>query len=90
MSLQQNVDVVVERNLNEIIQLAWARFKIIVGIIGDVQGRVIAVLFYFIVALPFGIGARLFSDPLHLRQRPPAWIDREPVDNRLEGAQRQG
>lgn len=79
-----------EHKLTEIFHLAWARFKIIVSIIGDLQGRAIAVLFYFTVVLPFGAGARLFGDPLHLRRHPPAWLDREPVDNRLEAAQRQG
>ncbi|NDJ62714.1 MAG: hypothetical protein GYB67_16445 [Chloroflexi bacterium] len=47
-------------------------------------------LFYFTVLVPFGIGARLFSDPLRQRVSAPAWIEREPVDNQLEAAKRQG
>jgi hypothetical protein len=78
--------------LNEIIQLAWHRFRIITAIIGDVQGRLIASLFYFTVLVPFGLGSRILSDPLSIRRISPTttWLDRPPVSEELEAAKRQG
>ena len=75
--------------LNEIIQLMWARFKVIGRVVGDVQGRAIVTAFYYTILAPFAIGARLTSDPLRLRSAS-AWLEREPVDNRLDGARQQG
>jgi len=77
--------------LSEIVHLAWDRFKIIAGIVGDVQGRVIVTLFYFTILVPFGIGSRLFSDALRVRSsNTPQWLERPPVQNGLEEARRQG
>ena len=77
--------------MSEIVHLAWNRFKIIAGIVGDVQGRVIVTLFYFTILVPFGIGSRLFSDALHIRTKnTPQWLERPPVQNGLEEARRQG
>ena len=73
-----------------IIDLAWDRFKIIAAIIGDVQGRLIATLFYFTVLVPFGLASRVFSDPLHLKPTTTTWVERAPVPEQLEAAQRQG
>lgn len=70
-------------------QLAWERWKIIGDVFGDFQARVIAVVFYFTLFMPFAIGARLFSDPLQLRQRNDQWLNRAPVSDSLEDAQRQ-
>jgi len=79
-------------SLNEIIRLAWARFGIITAIIGEVQGRIVVSLFYFTVLVPFGIGSRLLSDPLHIKgvNNSPKWIAREPVKSALEDAREQG
>ena len=38
-------------------------------VIGNFQSRVVLTVLYVIVALPFGLGARLFSNRLHLRGR---------------------
>jgi hypothetical protein len=76
--------------LNDILHLAWDRFTVIAGIVGDVQGRVIVTLFYFTILVPFGIGSRLFSDPLRIKSSSPHWLDRHPVENGLEEARRQG
>jgi hypothetical protein len=78
--------------LREILGLAWKRFNIIVGVIADVQGRVIAVLFYWTIFVPFGLGSRLFSDPLRQREfhQSPSWPDRPPVPTDLDSAKRQG
>jgi hypothetical protein len=79
-------------NFNELRKIAWERYKIIGAIMGDIIGRVIATVFYFTILVPFGIISRLFTDPLYLRPEhmKPSWIEREPVENQLESALRQG
>ncbi len=77
--------------MKEIIDLAWDRFKIITSIVGDMQGRVIVTLFYFTILVPFGIGARLFGDSLHIRHdQAPHWQERPPVPTEIDEARRQG
>ena len=78
--------------MSEIVHLAWDRFKIIAGIVGDVQGRVIVTLFYFTILVPFGIGVapvRRFAPHCALAVYP-QWLERPPVHNGLEEARRQG
>lgn len=70
--------------------LAWERYKVMGKILGDFQGRAFAVLFYFTIMLPFGIGMRLLGDPLQQKKTQPHWLEREPVGNSLIEAQRQG
>ncbi|NWF68582.1 MAG: hypothetical protein HXY40_05815 [Chloroflexi bacterium] len=82
--------------MREIWRLGWDRFNLVTAILGDVQGRVIALVFYFTILMPFGIGSRLFSDPL--RQRLPSdntdnksfWVERHPIPTDLDSAKRQG
>ena len=76
----------------DILRLAWSRFNVITSIMGDVQGRLFAMLFYFTFFLPFGVLSRLFSDPLRREfdVRSAAWLDRNPVPTDLESAKRQG
>ncbi len=77
--------------MSEIVHLAWDRFTIIAGVVGDVQGRVIVTLFYFTILVPFGLGARFLGDALHIRSGVPAqWQERPPVSTGLEEARRQG
>lgn len=77
--------------MNTIFGLAMARFRIIAAIVGDVQGRAIAVFFYFTVLVPFGLGSRLFSDPMQIRGHDaPDWQERPAVSDNLEEARRQG
>lgn len=72
-------------------ELALARFRLIAAIVGDIQGRAIAIFFYFTVLVPFGIGSRLFSDPMHIRRNETvAWHDRSDISDSLEEARRQG
>jgi hypothetical protein len=76
----------------KILRFAWDRLLVITAVIGDAQGRLIALLFYFTVLVPFGIGSRLFSDPL--RRKLPGgsatWLERLPVSRSLDDAKRQG
>ena len=78
--------------MSELLALAWERFKVITSIIGDVQSYLIATLFYFTVVTPFGVGTRLFSDPLRQRvaEGQSRWIDRQTTPSDLDSAKRQG
>jgi hypothetical protein len=73
-----------------ILGLAWNRFNTIANVIGDVQGRVITMIFYFTILMPFGLISSLFNDPLALKSRPLRWQDREPVPNDIDSAREQG
>ena len=67
----------------------WVRFG---HWLGDVMSWVWMPLFYFVIALPFALGVKLFSDPLGLRRRPGAshWHPKKlpPLD--LDWARSQG
>ena len=76
--------------MRDIVSLAWGRFNLIGSIIGDVQSRVLVMVFYFTILLPFGLGARLLTDPLGLKHSQMTWLEREPVPDDLEAARRQG
>jgi hypothetical protein len=79
--------------LQEIWRLGWDRFNAIVAVVGDVNGRMIALLFYFTILVPFGIGSRLFSDPLRQRiptNSPTFWEERAATPTDLDSAKRQG
>lgn len=69
---------------------AWERYKLFGNILGDFQGRAFAILFYFTIMVPFGVGMRLFGDPLNLKVKEPVWQEREPVGATLQDARRQG
>lgn len=67
-------------------------FKEILKYIGDFQARLLLTLFYFTLALPFGLLARWGIDPLGLRRPLPAasaWQARRTYDTDLPAAQRQ-
>lgn len=75
--------------MREIIRIAWDRFNLIGSIIGDVQSRVLVTAFYFTILVPFGIGSRLFSDPLR-RSEDSRWLERPAVPDDLDSARQQG
>lgn len=67
----------------------WQAWKKIAHKIGNFQARVLLTIFYGVLVFPFGMAARLFSDPLRIKQLPKQWLDRpdEPCD--MEWARRQ-
>jgi hypothetical protein len=69
----------------------WNAWKAFGKFMGDIVGRIFLMLFYLTVALPFGIGARLLSDPLDVKDKDkkPEWIKRESLEATMEVAQRQ-
>lgn len=76
--------------MRDILQIAWKRFNVLGGVLGDVQGRVIMTVFYFTIFAPFGIASRLFSDPLRQRTTELKWAERAPVLEDLDAARKQG
>jgi hypothetical protein len=65
---------------------AWKRFG---QVIGDFIGRVVLTVFYFTIFMPFGLGVRLFSDPLAIKAgHPNGWVERSTKDRTLEDARR--
>lgn len=58
--------------------------------IGNFMNRVILSLFYFVIVLPFGLGVRLFSDPLQIKnKRSTVWTDFEARSENLDDARKQ-
>lgn len=53
----------------------WEAWKHIAHKIGNFQARLILTIFYAVLMFPFGMAARLFSDPLRIRRRSQQWID---------------
>ena len=63
----------------------WENWKRFGKWMGDQVARVILTIFYFTVALPFGLGLRLFSDPLG-RKSVPEWTEKEMPEVSLDQA----
>ncbi|MEJ2013521.1 MAG: hypothetical protein P8X64_15015 [Anaerolineales bacterium] len=79
----------VHGRMMNILRRIWAGWKRLGGLIGDVVGRLVLTLLYFTIVLPFGLIARLTSDPLAVRHgRPASWLEREPVEGTLDEAER--
>ncbi len=68
---------------------AWQAWKDLAHKIGNFQARVILSIFYAILVLPFGLAARLFSDPLRIKKRPEQWLDHPSEAYDLEWARKQ-
>ena len=70
---------------------AWGKWKAFAAEMGNYQGRVLLAFFYFAVVTPFGIGVRLFSDPLAVKraERASSWVKRRPVSEELEATREQ-
>jgi hypothetical protein len=69
----------------------WDWWKVFAIEIGNYQGRMLFAFFYFVIVTPFGIGVRLFSDPLKVKQAITAtnWLERSSVHQELEAAREQ-
>ena len=65
---------------------AWKRFG---QFMGDLIGRLVLTVFYFTLFMPFGLGVRLFGDPLAIRPLGRAkWLERKTHDLTLEDSRR--
>ena len=64
----------------------WKAWKAFGQFIGDIVGRIFLMVFYLTIALPFGLGVRLFGDPLDIKDKykMPAWVERETAPATIE------
>ena len=65
----------------------WANWKRFGQWMGDNVARVLLVIFYFTIALPFGLLVRLTQDPLD-RKGPAQWVPRDKRPSELVDARR--
>ena len=66
----------------------WKKWRAFGKAMGDFVARIFMTVFYFTVAMPFGIGVRLFKDPLHLKSKQAGWLAREAKPDTIEDARR--
>ena len=71
------------------VKAAWNAWKRLAHKIGNFQARVILTILYAILILPFGVAARLFSDPLKIKTRPVKWTERAAEIYDMSWAQKQ-
>jgi hypothetical protein len=68
----------------------WHGWKDFGQFMGNWLARVVLTIFYFTILVPFGLGVRLFSDPLQVKTTPAAlWRPRGTGDQTLEDTLRQ-
>jgi hypothetical protein len=68
---------------------AWREWKPIAHAVGTFQARMLLTIFYAVPVFPFGILARLFSDPLRIKRRPTQWLEHPTETHDLQWAKRQ-
>lgn len=68
---------------------ALRTWKHVAHAIGNFQARILLTVFYGIIVFPFGIIARLFSDPLRIKRLPTQWLDHTEETHDLGWAKRQ-
>ena len=70
---------------------AWAKWKAFAAEMGNYQGRMLLGFFYFIIVTPFGLGVRVFSDPMAVKRGREAssWVERRPMNHELDSAREQ-
>lgn len=68
---------------------AWQAWKHIAHVIGNFQARLLLTIFYAVLVFPFGMAARLFSDPLRIKRRPQQWLEHPPEACDLQWARKQ-
>jgi hypothetical protein len=68
----------------------WKGWKAFGHFLGNMLARVVLTLFYFTIFVPFGLGVKLFGDPLHIKSTPaPFWRNRTTGDQSVEQVLRQ-
>ena len=75
----------------EFLRKVWEGWKRFGQFIGDVVGRLVLTLFYFTIFVPFGLGVRLFADPLHRKQDRSGkfWLERRTKDRTVDDGLKQ-
>ncbi|MBI3634747.1 MAG: hypothetical protein HY216_00845 [Candidatus Rokubacteria bacterium] len=74
-----------------VVRRLWRAWKRLGKKIGDFQARLLLTVFYFVIVAPFGLGMRLFGDPLAVKPRTGrGWRERPAtVESELTRASRQ-
>lgn len=68
----------------------WRGWQAFGQFLGDWLARVVLTIFYFSILVPFGVGVRLFSDPLQIKTEGVGlWRVRQTGDQKLEETMRQ-
>lgn len=71
----------------------WNRWLVLAQKIGKFQSRIVLTVVYFVIVLPFGLGVRLFADPLRIRrsysQQQSNWSARQTSEVDLDASNRQ-
>jgi len=70
------------------LKTVWRKWRAFGKVMGDFVARIFMTVFYFTIAIPFGVGVRLFKDPLHLKSRQTGWLNREEREETIESARR--
>jgi hypothetical protein len=75
----------------KVLRAIWTTWKRIGQFIGDFIARVVLSLFYFTLFVPFGVGVRLFGDPLDVKAKASSswWLERATRDLVIDDARRQ-
>lgn len=76
--------------MKRIWDIAWQRFSVNSAIIADMNGRLIATLFYYTIMTPFGLLSAIFMDPLGKKGESSDWIEREALPTDIASAKEQG
>jgi len=71
-----------------VLRTVWRKWRAFGKVMGDFVARIVMTIFYFTIAIPFGMGVRLFKDPLHLESQQTGWLKREERDDTIEDARR--
>lgn len=76
------------RNLFKNLWLKWKAFS---GRIGSFQSRLVLSFFFFLFVTPFGLGVKIFRDPLRLKKREKTsyWLSRKETASGLEQSRKQ-
>jgi hypothetical protein len=68
----------------------WHGWRAFGQFLGNWLARVVLTVFYFTIFVPFGLGVRLFSDPLYIKRQPDElWRPRMTGDQKFEDVVRQ-
>jgi hypothetical protein len=67
----------------------WKTWRRVGQAIGDFIGRLVLTLFYFTLFMPFGLGVRLWADPLDIKSRyQVGWLNRSTRDSDINNIRR--
>ena len=71
-----------------VLRQAWKKWRAFGKVMADFVARIFMTVFYFTIAVPFGIGVRLFKDPLRLKSKQAGWLPREEREESVAAARR--